>query len=93
MLKKNYIFLSSKNHSVAIKVSETTWHIFPMLHFQANFFPIWEHSVRCDWQVHFEKIFVHVRGDNFLQERGGQCFWCWVGFWREPVMQRFDGML
>ena len=31
------IFLNWKNHSVAIQVGETTWHIFPMLNFQANF--------------------------------------------------------
>jgi len=44
-VEKNFtIFFSSKNQSVAIKVSETTWHLlriyFPVLHFQANFFPI-----------------------------------------------------
>jgi len=27
-------------------------HIFPMLHFQAIFFSIWERSVMCDWQTH-----------------------------------------
>jgi len=54
--------------------------------FSGNFaFPICEHSVSCDWQVHFKKLFMH--GDNFLQERDGERFWCWIGSWMEPVMQ------
>ena len=54
-------------------------------------FPLCKHSIRHDWQVHFKELFVY--GDNFLQECGGQQFWCSVGSWREPVMQRFDGLL
>jgi len=54
-------------------------------------FPICEHSVRRDWQVHFNKLFMC--GDNFLQERDGERFWCWIGSWMERVMQRFDGVL
>jgi len=54
-------------------------------------FPICEDSVRHDWQVHFKKLFVY--GDNFLHERAGIRFWCWVVSWRERVMQRFDGVL
>ena len=47
------IFLSRKNHSVAIKVAETTWHCFAVAVFQAKFvFPMCEHSLRRDWQVH-----------------------------------------
>ena len=38
MLKKTTIFLSSKNHSVATKVSETTWHLLGIFFiFQAIF--------------------------------------------------------
>jgi len=43
------IFLSWKKHSVAIKASETTWHLLGIFFrcgiFGQIFFPIWEHSV------------------------------------------------
>jgi len=74
-----------------MKVSETTWHIFPMLHFQANLLFPCEHSVRRDWQVHLKKLFMY--GDNFFQECDGEQFWFWIGSWMESVMQRFDGVL
>ena len=65
MLKKPLqFFFSSKNHSVAIKVSETTWHLFGIFFrcciFRQIFFPIWDLSVRSDEQVHFKKLFVSV---------------------------------
>ena len=86
------IFLSWKNHLVAIKVSETTSHCFAVAVFLGKFsFPICEHSVRRDWQVHFKKLFLP--GDNFLHERGGQRFWCWVASWRKRVVQHFDVVL
>jgi len=46
------------------------------------------------WQVAytlFKKLFVH--GDNFLHERDGQRFCCWVPSWRKSVVQHFDGVL
>jgi len=79
------IFLSQKNHLIALEVSETTWHCFATAAFSGKFaFPICEHSVRRDWQVHFKKRLVY--GDNFLHERGGQQFWCCVACWRERIM-------
>jgi len=44
---------------VAIEVSETTWHCFADAAFSDKFaFPICEHSVRHDWQVHFKKLSI-----------------------------------
>jgi len=51
---------------------------------------IWQSAHLCR-QVNFKKRFVH--GDDFLQERDGQRFWCWVASWRERVIQHFDGVL
>ena len=34
-----------------------------------------------------------MHDDNFLHERGGQRFWCWVASWRERVVQHFDDVL
>jgi len=48
-------------------------------------------SLRRGWQVHFKKLFVH--GGNFLHERDGQRFWCWVASWRKRVVQHSDGVL
>jgi len=46
---------------VTIKVSEITWHFFANAAFSGKFaFPICEHSVRRDWQVHFKKLFVYM---------------------------------
>jgi len=45
------------------------------------------------WQVLYTLKELFVLGDNFLNERGGQWFWCWVASWRKHVVQHFDGML
>ena len=53
-------FLSWKNNLVAKNLSETTWHWFAVAVFIGKFaFPICEHSVGRDWQVHFRQLFVH----------------------------------
>jgi len=70
----------------------SAWHIFPMQHFRANFFSNMRALSQARLAGTLLKAF-RVCGDNFLPKRGGWCFWCWVGSWREPVEQRFDGML
>jgi len=61
-----------------------------MLHFQANFLYPYVSTRQAQLAGTLQEIF---RAHNYLHERDGQQFWCWVACWKERIMQRFDGVL
>jgi len=95
-VEKTFKFFELKDQSVAIKVSEPFSICLALLCRccilkQICFSHMWELcQAPLAGRLHVKKL--HMHGDNFLHERGGQRFWCWVASWREHVMQHFDGV-
>jgi len=73
LVLKTYNFFYVKDHSVAIKTSETTWHLLAFFCWCCIFrqicFPTCEHSVRRDWQAHL------VRNFSFMWRQ--RLSWAW----------------